>query len=560
MAGETILVVDDRNDSLQFLTDYILQPAGYKHITARDGARGLELALSQPVDLAIMDLKMPKMTGMEALAALRERKVDLPVILMTFHGSEETAVQAFRLGARDYIIKPYEAQEMLDAIDRALQEVRLRRERDRLTEGLQRVNRQLERRVQELNILYQVSKSVTALLDLEELLNRIIEAALYVTGAEEGSLLLIDKGSGDLQMRAARGLGETYARGFRVKVNDTIAGDVVRTGEPFWTTSEDQTLKVKTNYLVKSMAYIPLKVGKQVIGVLLVDNKVSTKPFTESDIYLLSALADYAAIAIDKARLYETVKRFNRELERRVEERTAELQTAQQQLIQAEKLASIGRLAAGVAHEINNPIGVILGFTQVLLRKTPEESYLYKPLATMEREGLRCKEIVQGLLDFARQNKPRLGRVCLNDVIEVAAELMPHYAHSDLVRVIKEYDPSLPPVLGDEYKLQQVFVNLLINAYQAMPDGGELHIRSLSADGQVCATISDTGMGIPAEHMGRLFDPFFTTKDVGEGTGLGLSISYGLVEQHGGTIEVESEPGEGATFVVRLPVAPASFA
>jgi two-component system NtrC family sensor kinase len=560
LAGETILVVDDRNDSLQFLTDYILQPAGYKYITARDGARGLELALSQPIDLAIMDLKMPKMTGMEALAALRERKVDLPVILMTFHGSEETAVQAFRLGARDYIIKPYETQEMLDAINRALREVRLRRERDQLTEGLRRVNRQLERRVQELNTLYQVSKSVTALLDLEELLNRIIEAALYVTGAEEGSLLLIDKASGDLQMRAARGLGEKYTRGFRVKVNDTIAGDVVRTGEPYWTTAEDQTLKVKTNYLVKSMAYIPLKVGKQVIGVLLVDNKVSTKPFTESDIYLLSALADYAAIAIDKARLYETVKRFNRELERRVEERTAELQAAQQQLIQAEKLASIGQLAAGVAHEINNPIGVILGFTQLLLKKTPEESSLYKPLATMEREGLRCKEIVQGLLDFARQNRTRLGRVCLNDVIEAAAELMPHHTHSDLVRVVKEYDPSLPPVLGDEYKLQQVFVNLLINAYQAMPDGGELHISSLSADGQVCATISDTGAGIAADHLGRIFDPFFTTKDVGEGTGLGLSISYGLIEQHGGTIEVESEPGAGATFVVRLPVAPSSFA
>jgi two-component system, NtrC family, sensor kinase len=559
MAGETILVVDDRKDSLEFLTDYVLQPAGYEYITARDGAQGLELALSRPIDLAIMDLKMPKMTGMEALAALRERKVDLPVILMTFHGSEETAVQAFRLGARDYIIKPYEMQEMLDAVDRALQEVRLRRERDRLTQGLRRVNRQLERRVQELNILYQVSKSVTALLELEDLLNRIIEAALYVTGAEEGSLLLIDKASGDLQMRAARGLGETYARGFRVKVNDTIAGDVVRTGEPYWTTAEDQTLKVKTNYLVKSMAYIPLKVGKQVIGVLLVDNKVSTKPFTESDIYLLSALADYAAIAIDKARLYETVKRFNRELERRVEERTVELQAAQQQLIQAEKLASIGRLAAGVAHEINNPIGVMLGFTQVLLRKTPEDSSLYKPLATMEREGLRCKEIVQGLLDFARQNKPRLGRVCLNDVIEAAAELMPHHTHSDLVRVVKKYDPSLPPVLGDEYKLQQVFLNLLINAYQAMPDGGELHISSLAADGQVCATISDTGMGIPAEHLGRIFDPFFTTKDVGEGTGLGLSISYGLIEQHGGTIEVESGPGEGATFIVRLPVAPASF-
>ena len=146
MSGETILVVDDRDDSLQFLTEYILQPNGYKHITAKDGVRGLELALSENPELIIMDLKMPRMTGLEVLAALRERAVDVPVILMTFHGSEETAVQAFRLGARDYIIKPYETTEMLQAIDRALSEVRLRKERDQLTEGLMKVNRQLERR------------------------------------------------------------------------------------------------------------------------------------------------------------------------------------------------------------------------------------------------------------------------------------------------------------------------------------------------------------------------------------------------------------------------------
>jgi len=212
-----------------------------------------------------------------------------------------------------------------------------------------------------------------------------------------------------------------------------------------------------------------------------------------------------------------------------------------------------------VAHEINNPIGVILGFAQVLLKKTPEESALHKPLATMEREGLRCKEIVQDLLDFARQNKPHLGRVCLNDAIEAASELMPHHSNADLVQVFKNYDSSLPPVLGDENQLQQVFLNLLINAYQAMPDGGELHISSQANDGEVIATIADTGMGIPAEYLNRIFDPFFTTKDVGQGTGLGLSISYGLIEQHGGTIEVESKEGSGAKFVVRLPVAPASF-
>jgi signal transduction histidine kinase/DNA-binding response OmpR family regulator len=556
LAGETILVVDDRDDSLQFLTEYILQPNGYKFMTAKDGARGLDLAISERPDMIIMDLKMPKMTGLEVLAALRDQSMDIPVILMTFHGSEETAVQAFRLGARDYIIKPYETTEMLQAIDRALTEVRLRRERDQLTEGLMKVNRQLERRVKELQIIYNVGKSVTALLEVEELLARIVEAGLYVTGAEEGSLLMIDRKTGDLFMRAARGLGEKFARGFRVKVQDTIAGQVVRTGEPFWTASDEQSVKVKTNYLVKALAYVPLKVGAKVIGVLLIDNKVSNTPFTDNDIYLLSMLADYAAIAISKARAYGTAKSFNRELERRVEERTTELRAAQEQLVQAEKLASIGQLASGVAHEINNPIGVILGFAQLMLKRTPEDNPMHKPLATIEREGLRCKEIVQDLLHFAAQRQPMLSRVDINAVIEAASELMPHHVNSENVEVVKGYSEDLPRVLGDENQLQQVFLNIMLNAYQAMPKGGQLRIDS-RADGQeIQAIFADTGSGISPENLKRVFDPFFTTKEVGEGTGLGLSISYGIIEQHGGTIEVDSKIGAGSTFTVKLPIAP----
>ncbi len=556
MAGELVLVVDDRDDSLQFLTDYILAPNGYRYITAKDGATGLDLAIKQNPALIIMDLKMPKMTGLEVLQALNERGINIPVILMTFHGSEETAVQAFRLGARDYIIKPYETSEMLQAIDRALTEVRLRRERDELHEGIMKVNRQLEQRVKELQIIYNIGKSVTALLDLEKLLNRIVEAARYITGAEESSLLLVDRKTGDLYMRAQQGVGERFARGFRVKSQDTIAGEVVRTGEPFIHSGDAQSLKVKTGYLVKSLVYVPLKVGNNVIGVLLVDNKIANRAFTENDVYLLQALADYAAIAIHNARLYEAVKDFNQELEQRVQERTRELEQARDQLVQAEKLAAIGQLAAGVAHEINNPIGVMLGFAQVLLKRTPEDSPMYKPLATIEREGLRCKKIVQNLLDFARHSKPNLERVDINQVIDDALELIEHRTGNTQVRLIKTYSPRLPAVLADTNQLQQVFLNILLNAYQAMPNGGELNVITHQDGDRVCAVFSDTGPGIPPENLKRIFDPFFTTKEVGKGTGLGLSVSYGIVEQHGGTIEVKSDGKTGATFTVKLPIAP----
>jgi two-component system NtrC family sensor kinase len=555
LAGEKILVVDDHSDSREFLTEYILKPNGYEFITAEDGAKGLRLAFDERPDLIIMDLRMPKMTGLEVLAALRQRAVNIPVILMTFHGSEETAVQAFRLGARDYVVKPYEPSEMLEAIDRSLTEVRLRAERDKLTQGLMEVNQRLDRRIKELDVLSKVGKSVTALLETEQLLLRIVDAGLYLTGAEEGSLLLIDEETGDLYMRAQRNVGERFARGFRVKVRDTIAGQVVRTGQPYWSSVDDQGLKVKTNYLVMSLAYIPLKIGNKVVGVLLIDNKLSNRPFTEDDIYLLSTLADYAAIAIDKAELYGQLKEFNEELERRVQERTRELRAAQDQLIQSEKLATIGELAAGVAHEINNPIGVILGFAQVMLKRIQENDPMHRPLSIIKREGVRCKDIVQDLLDFARQNKPTPRRLNVNEVIEAAAKLMAHQANSDMVTVIPSYAPDLPDVVADENQLQQVFFNIILNAYQAMPEGGELRITSCVQDGEVQAIFSDSGMGIPPENIRHIFDPFFTTKEVGEGTGLGLSVSYGIVKQHGGTIEVQSENGTGATFVVKLPAA-----
>ena len=554
MAGEKVLVVDDRDDSIQFLTEYILEPNGYEYIIAKDGETGLRKALTEDPDLIIMDLKMPKMTGLEVLAALRERQSTIPVILMTFHGSEETAVQAFRLGARDYVIKPYDTQEMLESIERALTEVRLRAERDRLTQNIMQVNRQLERRVKELSILYSIGKSVTTLLDQEKVLNRIVEAAVYVTGAEEGTLMLVDKDSGELYMRAARGLGEKYARGFRLRVEDSIAGQVVKTGQPFLESGDAQRLKVKTGYLVKSLMYVPLKAGQEVIGVLSVDNKVSNTPFTESDVYLLSALADYASIAIVNARLYTEVKSFSEELEQKVVERTKELQEAQEQLIQSEKLASIGQLAAGVAHELNNPISVMLGFSQAILRKLPEDDPLRKPLATIEREGLRCKGIIQNLLDFARRSKPSLQPTNVNEVLEAACALIEHQISLDNVVVTKGYDPHLPQVLADANQLQQVFVNIIINARDAMPRGGTLRLITRSLGDEVHIIFSDTGIGIPPENIKRIFDPFFTTKEVGQGTGLGLSVSYGIVEQHGGTIEVKSEVGVGTTFIVKLPV------
>jgi signal transduction histidine kinase/CheY-like chemotaxis protein len=548
MAGEKVLVIDDKKDAIQLMTECVLSPHGYSYMVANNGEKGFRLALEKEPDLIITDLRTPRMSGLEILEALQAEGRNIPVILMTLYGSEETAVQAFRLGAKDYIIKPFKVEEMLEAIDRALAEKRF------VNKGMRDIDQQLERRVKELNILYGVGKSVTSLLDLEKVLNRIVEAAVFVSGAEEGSLMLVDKDTGELYLRAARNLGETFARGFRLKVEHSIAGQVVKTGKPILqSTQDEETLKVKTGYLVKSLVNVPLKAKDEVIGVLAVNNKISSKPFTDNDVHLLSALADYATIAIVNAQLYEETKRWSEELEHKVEERTQELRAAQEQLLQSEKLASIGQLASGVAHEINNPMGVILGFAQGILKTLPEDDLLRKPLTTMEKESLRCKRIVQNLLDFARHSEPTLHLININKLVDASCELVKHQIALQDVKLVKGYDPALPPTMADPNQLQQVFINIMLNAYQAMPDGGTLHITTRTVGPELQVIFADTGTGIPPEKVQNIFDPFFTTKEVGEGTGLGLSVSYGIVKAHGGDIEVESQEGKGTTFIIKLP-------
>ncbi len=303
MANECVLVVDDSIQNVEFLTNYVLKPNGYQVLVAHDGEKGLKLALEQQPDLILLDVNMPKMGGMEVLEALNDHQVTIPVIVMTFHGSETLAVQSFRLGVKDYVLKPFQITEMLEAIERALSEARLRRERDELTDRLLKSNQQLEQRLKELNTLFGIGKSVTALLDQDKLLARLVEAAVYLINAEEGSLLLIDNKTNELYMVAARGIDERLARSFRLRVEDSLAGQVLTSGQPLILTGADLT-KIKTSYLVRSLMYVPLKIKGRVIGVLSVDNRQQKRDFTNHDLRLLSALADYAAISVENAKLF----------------------------------------------------------------------------------------------------------------------------------------------------------------------------------------------------------------------------------------------------------------
>ncbi len=561
MAGETVLAVDDRDDSLSFLGEYVLEPNGYRMIQAHNGIEALELLNSYQVDLIISDLVMPQMGGLELLEALREQGLDIPAILMTFHGSEGTAVRAFRLGARDYIIKPFAIDEMLNAIDRALTESRLRRERDRLTQTVLQVNRQLENRVQELRFLYGIGRSVTSLLDLEQILSRIVEAAVYLTSADEGSLMLIDPDSGELYLRAERGMGEKSAKNLRIKIQDSIAGQVVRTGRPVMIggINQDDSFKVKTGYFVKSLLNVPLKVTDQVIGVLAVHNTTTVRPFTDRHLNLLMALADYASIAIDNARLYARLssdvskaEQSSRELKKMVQVRTAALNKVNRQLLQTEKLATLGYFAAGVAREITAPINNILDSLSLLQQRldlTPENIEL---LSSLEKEALRGKQIIQSLLDFSIQKEYHPETADLNQLIEAAwSKYNEDYNGSDKVELVRGFDPNLPPVSVDSKQIQQALFYLIRNAYRSMPGGGTLRIISRAVGYNVQIIISDSGPGIAQEDMRHIFEPFYQPNN--QPHNMDLSITRAVIERHNGSIEVESEPGQGTTFTIHLP-------
>jgi two-component system NtrC family sensor kinase len=248
-----------------------------------------------------------------------------------------------------------------------------------------------------------------------------------------------------------------------------------------------------------------------------------------------------------------------------LEELVVELRETQEQLVQAGKLAAVGQLAAGVAHEINNPLAGIMGYAQLLAEKMRRREHdgitardVPKYLAyveNLEKQSQRCKQIVQNLLKFARaSSKEDSTSVDCNQVLRETLFLVTHQLEREGVTLNERLQPDIPPVMGHEGKMQQIFTNIIINALQAMKDGGTI-TASTESDGQsVFVRIQDTGVGIPPENLDKIFEPFFTTKEIGQGTGLGLSVTYGLVQDMGGAINIDSTVDEGTTFIVTFPV------
>lgn len=326
-------------------------------------------------------------------------------------------------------------------------------------------------------------------------------------------------------------------------------------------------VSLSVGWLLHRLIYVPLRdleAGAKKLASGNFDDPIPVR--SDDEFGSLARSSNQMMSALKKSR--QELEHGVDQLEHKVRERTQALRLAQAEVARGEKLASIGQLAAGIAHELNNPLTGVLTFTSLLRKKMPEGSLDAEDLDLVIRETRRCASIIRRLLDFAREKPPERRSVDLDALVVDTVRFVERSAALQQIEITLDLDPALPPIWVDPDQLKQVLMNILVNAQQAIDERGSIELRTRLLPARrlpgadepgpaVEIAVRDTGCGIPPAHLQRIFDPFFTSKEVGKGTGLGLSVSYGIVTAHGGAIEVESTPGVGSTFRIVLPVDPA---
>ena len=410
-----------------------------------------------------------------------------------------------------------------------------------------------QRRRDVAEVLARLGRELTASLEVERIAELLANGLVELVRARSAAVFRYDPDDGTLREIAAAGVDREAVRGLVLPPGVGLTGRAVAERRTITTPDllEDPALTLPPAVRERLAAHqsrgavaVPLLTPERVIGALALGVEAG-REFSPEELQGLEALADHAALAFENARLYAAAR-----------DSLVRLRDAQAQLVQAAKMGALGQLVSGVAHELNNPLSVIIGYGQLLLsREIPAP--LQRPVELMVAQADRMAKIVKNLLFFSRQRPPERVAVDLTQVLEQALVLRLNQLNLSGIAVEREYTPELPPIAGDPHQLEQVLLNLLLNAEQAILDAGRggriaLRTRVSGAGRGVTVEIEDDGPGIPAEVVAHIFEPFFTTKSVGSGTGLGLSVSYGIVQEHGGLLAVASEPGR-TVFRLELP-------
>jgi len=417
---------------------------------------------------------------------------------------------------------------------------------------------QIEQLNTRLSILNAISKIISSSVNLDEILNSTIDKILDASESESVSIYLLNDGGKVLNLAAHSGLSANLTNHPFMRSRNPgngLLGQVLLDGKSKVIDNRLQSIGPDVDLLIEegfqSTVYIPLTAKGASIGVMCV-SALNPNTFSSEFVEFLTVIGNHIGVAVDNANMHKNIK-----------EAYQDLKEVQEQIVWTEKLASLGKLAATIAHEINNPLAGVLNYIRLIIKQLSRNNISHEKLEDisrylkiMESETARCGDIVKDLLAFARRTKITMESNRIEDIINKTLNLISHELEIKELQLKTNIAPNLPKVKCDFKQIQQVFLNLMYNASEAMPNGGTLSITATKANGAQALleiAISDTGCGISEKDMEHIFEPFFTTKEEGKGVGLGLSVVYGIISRHNGTIAVESEPGKGSTFKVRLP-------
>ncbi|MBM4464264.1 MAG: GAF domain-containing protein [Chloroflexi bacterium] len=415
------------------------------------------------------------------------------------------------------------------------------REIDKETENLRKIS-----------TLNAIAATVSQSLNLGEILNSTLEKVLEVMRVETGGIALMDEQTNELSFTVHRGFPEKLLHeADSLKPGQGLTGRAVQSGKPILVEDiygEDDLSKIELRMKeegFRSFACIPLGAKEKVLGVMDIASH-DLRHFSTQDVELLTSIGNQIGVAIDNARLFHDLN-----------EAYKDLAAAKAHLFQSAKLSAVGEFAAGIAHEIRNPLTTIIGDAQLLMADMKPGQPEYESLKAIERSGQRASEVIANLLSFSRREEYELIPININDSINSALSLIAYQIERSNITITKDLTADLPLVSASTHHLEEAWINLLLNARDAIPakQRGEIRITSrLDGSGKaVQVLISDTGVGISKANLERMFEPFFTTKDVSEGTGLGLYLTYKIIARHNGSIEIDSEEGKGTTVTVTLP-------
>jgi len=502
--------VDD-DQGVLFALSRTLKAAGF----AMDGAESAEEALERldalRPQVVLADYYLPGMDGVEFLERVGQRD---PLIQRILVSGSDSAVEAaiHRSHIYRFVAKPWDTQGLVATIRSAFSQYELAAEHRRLLDLAQSQNAELRELARSLE--ERVDQRTAALSQAKRQWEETFDAI-----AEPLMILTEDYRIARANLAMARDLSRPVREIIGQKCHELRA---------------------------RAQASFPAEPGRPCMHCPVAATRTSGEPRSAEltspggRIYEISSFPLPSMDALSLVCVYRDV---------------TEARTLQSQVAQADKLAAIGQLAGGVAHEVNNPLGGILAFAQLLKRQLGEGSAGREEVAEIEQSALRCKRIVEGLLRFSRLARPEERRPAqLNDVVDETVLLVVRQYSVAGVTIVTDLGRDLPPVLCNTNQIQQVLLNLLQNAFDAMPAGGGIQVKTVATRDAVALTVSDEGSGIHPENLPRIFEPFFTTKAEGKGTGLGLAVSAGIVRGHGGKITVASTPGTGTTFFVSLPV------